>query len=71
MGGKGEGVPNVPDELIEFLSKLAITANTINPHISTPYAMEAVGEIEFSDGETGESESQYEDTLSFDIDEDP
>ena len=69
MSGGAEGVPNVPEEIIEFLTKLAITANAINPQISTPYAMEVAEEIELSGGESGRSESQSEDTLSFDIDE--
>ena len=64
-----EEVPFSPEEKISFLVKLATVANTINPHISTPYALEVATEIEFSDVETGGELSQSADSLSFDVDE--
>ena len=67
--GVGE-IPYSPEELIEFLQRVATTANTINPHISTPYAMETATEIELTGGETETQNSQDGDSLSFDIDTD-
>ena len=62
-------LPDTPEEKVEFLTKLAITANAINPHISTPYAIEVATEIELSGMETELDEAQSVDSLSFDMDE--
>ena len=62
-------MPFAPEEKISFLVKLATVANTINPHISTPYALEVATEIEFADEETEGALSQSADSLSFDVDE--
>ena len=65
--GAGQG-PGTPEGKIEFLTKLAITANSINPHISTPYALEVATEIEFLGEESAQAMSQSADSLPFDMD---
>ena len=62
-----DSVPTDPEELVMFLTKMAITANTLNPHISTPFATELATEIELTGGESDGSRSASEDTLSFDV----
>ena len=62
-------LPVTPEKKVEFLTKLAITANTINPHISTPYAIEVATEIELSGVESELEGTQSIDSLSFDVDE--
>ena len=67
----GDSVPFAPEELATFFTKMAIAADTINPHISAPYAMEPATEIDLTGGESDGSRSASEDALSFDVDEEP
>ena len=69
MAHMGEKAPPVnSEELIMFLVRLAEVAISLNPHISTPFAMEVGGEIELTDGEAEDLRASDIDSSSFDED---
>ena len=57
--------PHTVDEVIPFLVQMAITADTINPQISTPYVEPTAVEIELEEAMESEEESIMT-SLSFD-----
>ena len=69
MGGKSP--PVNPEELIASLVRQPEVANTLNPHVSTPFAVEVEKEIELTGGESVVSETSNIDSLSFNEDLDP
>ena len=57
--------PDTLEDVIPFLVQMAITANTVNPHISVPYVEPMAIELELEEMEDSEEESDLA-SLSFD-----
>ena len=57
--------PNTLEDVIPPLVQMAITANTINPHISSPYVEPMAAEIELEEAAESAAESDLA-SLSFD-----
>ena len=58
-------VPTMPEELIEFLAKVAREADVVNPHISKPHYLQTSMDLELMPLQT-DSEASSDGELSFD-----